>query len=137
MIDWLVVYFSFFLVQSLWILVGFIAVIPPASGMSCYVKDCMYFPNGEPDCRDRGLVDCLEEEGGGCGAVSFTLGSNFRIKVWNCTRTTSTHDDCNEQMTCNRMRELAIDFDDTVESCSVTCCHSDGCNDSGKMEEYI
>lgn len=111
----MVVYFSFFLVQSLWILVGFIVVIPPASGMSCYVKDCMYLPNGEPDCRDRGLVDCLEEEGGGCGAVSFTLGSNFRIKVWNCTRTTSTHDDCNEQMTCDRMRELTIDFDDTVE----------------------
>ena len=97
----------------------------------------MQFPDGEPYCRERGLEDCLEEEGGGCGAVSFTLGSNVRIKVWNCTRTTSTHDDCNEQMTCDRMRELAMDFDDTVESCSVTCCHSDGCNDSGQMKEYI
>ena len=79
-------------------------------------------------------MDCVEEEGGGCGTLSFTLESNFTIKIWNCTRTTSTHDDCNVQTTCDRMRELAIDFDDTVESCSVTCCHSDGCNDSGKKE---
>lgn len=128
-------FLSFLLLQSLWVLVGFIVFIPPASGMSCYVKDCTYYPDNEPYCRDSGLVDCLEEDDDRCGTLSFTLGSNIRAKVWNCTR--STHDDCNEQVTCDHMRELAIDIDDTIESCSVTCCDSDECNDPGKMKEYI
>ena len=35
------------------------------------------------------------------------------------------------------MRELAIDIDDTIESCAVTCCDGDGCNDPGKIEEHV
>ena len=116
-------------------MVGFIVVIPPASGISCYVKDCAYYPDDEPYCRDNGLVDCLEADDDKCGTLSFTLGSNIRVKVWNCTR--STHDDCNEQVTCGHMRELAVDIEDTIESCAVTCCDGDGCNDPGKMEELI
>ena len=116
-------------------MVGFIVVIPPASGISCYVKDCAYYPDDEPYCRDNGLVDCLEADDDKCGTLSFTLGSNIRVKVWNCTR--STHDDCNEQVTCGHMRELAVDIEDTIESCAVTCCDGDGCNDPGKMEQLI
>lgn len=123
------------LLQSLLVLVGFIVVIPPASGISCYVKDCAYYPDDEPYCRGNGLVDCLEADDDKCGTLSFTLGSNIRVKVWNCTR--STHDDCNEQVTCGHMRELAVDIEDTIESCAVTCCDGDGCNDPGKMEELI
>ena len=134
LIDWLDDFFPS-LLQSLLVLVGFIAVIPSASGISCYVKDCMYFPDGDPYCRYDGLVDCLEEDDGKCGTLSFTLGSNYRAKVWNCTR--STHDGCNEEVTCNRMRELAIDIDDTIESCAVTCCDGDGCNDPGEIEEHV
>ena len=33
------------------------------------------------------------------------------------------------------MRELAEDIDDTIESCAVTCCEGDGCNDPGEMEK--
>ena len=119
----------------MWVLVGFIAVIPPASGISCYVKDCTYYPDDEPYCRGSGLVDCLEEDDDKCGTLSFTLGSNIRAKVWNCTR--STHDDCNEEMTCDHMRELAEDIGDTIESCAVTCCEGDGCNNPGRMEELV
>ena len=128
------IYF-FPLLQSCWVLVGFIVIIPPASGISCYVKDCTYYPNEEPYCRDSGLVDCLEEDDDKCGTLSFTLGSNIRVKVWNCTR--STHDDCNEQATCDHMRELAVDIEDTIESCAVTCCDGEECNDPGKIEEHM
>lgn len=125
----------FSLLQSLAVLTGFIAVIRPASSISCYVKDCTYYPDDEPYCRDSGLVDCLEEDDDRCGTLSFTLGSNIGVKVWNCTR--STHDDCNEQVTCDHMRKLAVDIDDTIESCAVTCCEGDECNDPGKMEEHM
>ena len=121
--------------QSLWVVVGFIAVIPPASGISCYVKDCTYYPDDEPYCRYGELVDCLEEDDDQCGTLSFTLGSNIHVKVWNCTR--STHDDCIEEATCGHMRELAEDIGDTIESCAVTCCEGDGCNDPGKMEKRM
>ena len=123
------------LLQSLCVVVGFIAVIPSASGISCYLKDCMYYPDGEPYCRYGELIDCPEEDDDKCGTLSFTLGSNYRGKVWNCTR--STHDDCNEEEICDHMRELAIDIDDTIESCAVTCCDGDGCNDPGKIEEHV
>ena len=119
----------------MWVVVGFIAVIPPASGISCYVKDCTYYPDDQPYCRYGELVDCLEEDDDQCGTLSFTLGSNIHVKVWNCTR--STHDDCIEEETCGHMRELAEDIGDTIESCAVTCCEGDGCNDPGKMEKRI
>ena len=95
----------------------------------------MYYPDGEPYCRYGELVDCPEEEDDKCGTLSFTLGSNYRGKVWNCTR--STHDDCNEEEICDHMRDVAADIDDTIESCSVTCCDGDGCNHQGKMEEHV
>ena len=95
----------------------------------------MYYPDGEPYCRYGELVDCPEEDDDKCGTLSFTLGSNYRGKVWNCTR--STHDDCNEEEICDHMRDLAADIDDTIEACSVTCCDGDGCNDPGKMEEHV
>ncbi|XP_020603369.1 uncharacterized protein LOC110042346 [Orbicella faveolata] len=122
-------------VISLAVLTGFIAVIRPASSISCYVKDCTYYPDDEPYCRDSGLVDCLEEDDDKCGTLSFTLGSNIEVKVWNCTR--STHDDCNEQVTCDHMRKLAVDIDDTIESCAVTCCEGDECNDPGKKKHTV
>ena len=78
---------------------------------------------------------CLEEDDDRCGTMSFTLGSNIESKIWNCTR--STHDDCNEKVTCDYMRELAVTIDDTIESCVLTCCEGDGCNDPGKMKEHV
>ena len=115
---------------------GFMAVIPPSSGISCYVKDCTYYPDRDPFCRDSGLVACLDKDDDRCGTLSFILmSSNIETRIWNCSR--STHDDCNEEATCDYMKELAAGMDDTVDACTLTCCEGDGCNDPGKMEEDV
>ena len=116
------------------VLVG-LATIAPAFGIRCYVKDCTYYPDEDPYCRGSGVVDCLEADDDKCGTLAVTLGSGTSFTVWNCTR--STHGDCDQTENCDHMRELAVDIDDTVDGCSVTCCDGDGCNMPGKKEEEV
>ena len=78
----------------------------------------------------------MDEDDDRCGTLSFILvSSNILTRIWNCSR--STYDDCNETATCDYMKELAAGIDDTVDSCSLTCCEGDGCNDPGKMKGHV
>lgn len=120
--------------QSLLALCG-LATIPSASSLRCLAKDCIYYPDEDPYCSGSGVVECLEEDDDRCGSLDVTLGSGTSFTKWNCTR--STHDDCNQQVICNRMTKFAVDIEDTLDSCSVTCCDGDECNVSGKKDEVV
>ena len=96
------------------------------------MQDCIYYPGEDPDCSSGGVAECLEEDDDSCGSLAVSLGSGIHFTKFNCTR--STHDDCNEQKNCDRMGEMAVAIEDTLESCSVTCCNTAGCNSPGKQE---
>ncbi|KAJ7392020.1 hypothetical protein OS493_014956 [Desmophyllum pertusum] len=115
--------FSF--IVSMFLLCGFLVVIPPASSIRCYRQRCV---DNECYGGDEG-VQCEGSDYDRCGMLSFGSknheGHTFALLQLNCARSTV---DCSQNEVCENERKLTESVNEKLSGCSMTCCTGDMCN---------